>query len=156
MSTVCTGDSVVFGKRADVGEGDGAVDVVVLVGLVVVTVGAGVGTGVGAAVVVVATGAGGAAVVVVVRTGVVGAGVVVVVGTGVDGAVVVVVGTESAKPGCEISDVRAGTAPGVHTQSGSPSSIPFVNPSPSESSRQNVVDHVRPFAAKSTPNEFRS
>jgi hypothetical protein len=47
-----------------------------------------------------------------------------------DGANVSVCGAtaevlESAKPGCEMSVVRAGAAPGVQAQSGSPSSRPF-------------------------------
>jgi len=37
------------------------------------------------------------------------------------------------RPGCERRSERDGTLPGVHVQSGSPSSSPFVSPSPSES-----------------------
>lgn len=50
---------------------------------------------------------------------------------------------ESAKPGCEMSTSREGTNPGKTTnlQSGSPSSIPFDCPSPSESFLHNASVH---------------
>ena len=125
---------------------------VVVVGAAVVVIGAWVVVVVGAAVVVV-----GAAVVVV------GAAVVVVVGATVvvGGAAVVVVGAsvvgvESAYDGCEIPVVRDGVAPVVHTQFGSPSSSPFVNPSPSVSAWHSAVVQERPAAAKAFPKSLRA
>jgi len=65
-------------------------------------------------------------------------------------------GTESAKPGCEMSVVRAGMAPDVHTQSGSPSSTPLATPSPSVSAWHSSVVQVCPAAAKARPNGLRA
>lgn len=44
-------------------------------------------------------------------------------------------------PGCEMPVVRVGVFPGVHVQSGSPSSWPLVSPSPSLSRRHSSAVH---------------
>ena len=44
-------------------------------------------------------------------------------------------------PGCEMPVVRVGVSPGVHVQSGSPSSWPLVSPSPSLSRRHSSAFH---------------
>ena len=48
---------------------------------------------------------------------------------------------EDRKPGCVIPSVISGRSPSVHTHLGSPSSSPFVIPSPSESSLQMQESH---------------
>jgi len=82
----------------------------------------------------------------VVGAAVVGAAVVgaAVVGAAVVGAAVVVAaaGVESAKPGCEMSVVRDGVFPALHTHCGSPSSMPFDTPSPSLSALHSATVHV--------------
>lgn len=59
-------------------------------------------------------------------------------------------------PGCVMPVSNWGTNPGSHTHSGSPSSWPFVLPSPSESIVQSARDHLCPLAAKSEPNALRA
>mmetsp|Transcript_3332 Transcript_3332/g.20795 ORF Transcript_3332/g.20795 Transcript_3332/m.20795 type:complete len:201 (-) Transcript_3332:1208-1810(-) len=64
----------------------------------------------------------------------------------------------SATPGCpKLSHGHPSTSPGasaLHEQHGSPSSSPFVRPSPSESIRHNASVHRNPAFFKSSPNAF--
>ena len=63
-----------------------------------------------------------------------------------------------ATPGCpRFSHGQSSTCPGasaLHEQHGSPSSSPFVRPSPSESIRHNASVHRNPAFFKSSPNAF--
>lgn len=54
-------------------------------------------------------------------------------------------------PGWVICDVLVGTFPELHVQDGSPSSMPFERPSPSESALHNDFVHLCPSAAKAIP-----
>ncbi len=60
-------------------------------------------------------------------------------------------GTHEAIPGC-VAVENVGALPFVQTQFGSPSSWPFVNPSPSLSFWQSPDVHLCPAALKSFPN----
>jgi hypothetical protein len=53
-----------------------------------------------------------------------------------------------------MSVVRAGVAPGVQTQLGSPSSRPLLKPSPSLSAAHNAAVHEYPAPENAIPNGF--
>jgi hypothetical protein len=59
-------------------------------------------------------------------------------------------------PGSESPVTRSGVAPVVHTQHGSPSSWPFVWPSPSESAWQSASVHLLPAFLNAVPKSLRS
>lgn len=62
-----------------------------------------------------------------------------------------------ASPGCETPVVHSTAlfGPATNVQHGSPSSWPFVWPSPSESAAQSSAVHRRPAASKASPNALR-